>query len=619
MPALSIIQKQTTMKQHYMLAALFTLLCVLFTQKVAGQQCRDYACVIAKVERLMQQPQKDYKAILDNLDSAEGYSDSKAEQIRTLRRRVFVLMGNEKNEAKRARDEAKKQMEIAQKALAQVEIEKQTAVAEKTKAQAAEAKAKAVLDKIYFYDDKFGLASKPFLGNPIYGFIDKELNAKIDFKYYKAFPFDDIGYAKVWGDYGKTALIIDTLGNEYRLATHINELDSNITALDLRNKNMGNISPSVVQHKQLSILLLNDNNIAQLPESVEKLRHLQSLNLRSNQLTNLPVTFKTLTNLKSLDLSSNQFTQFPNELFKLRQLQSLSLGNNPFENISLEGLGHLSQLQSLFLFNIKLNNLPTDFGKLKYLRFLNLNKNQLKTLPNSFGELKYLQKLVLGDNELTDFKDIGKLKSLQYLDLNNNKIETFPDDIKNLIYLKNLNLIGNPISEEEKKRLKKLLPNCDISFGDQLVSLDFNSKYIVIDTSLTIIMMIDNLLEDYKADTANLDVKIRLALQYNELAWFQLQTGQFLEAEKNIRQGILYDSTNVFLPTNLPTSLLLQGKYQEAEKEYTIWKNKAFEQPNLPLYKDVFLDDLNILERIGIIPKEQQSDVEKIKQLLTKN
>ena len=50
------------------------------------------------------------KALLDNLDSAvrrdsygKGYPDSKAEQIRTLRRRVFLAIEMEKEEAKKAK------------------------------------------------------------------------------------------------------------------------------------------------------------------------------------------------------------------------------------------------------------------------------------------------------------------------------------------------------------------------------------------------------------------------------------------------------------------------------------------------------------------------------------
>jgi Leucine-rich repeat (LRR) protein len=42
-----------------------------------------------------------------------------------------------------------------------------------------------------------------------------------------------------------------------------------------------------------------------------------------------------------------------------------------------------------------------------------------------------------------------------------NKIAKLPKSMKNL---KSLNLKGNPISDLEKVRLKKELPNCEIDF-----------------------------------------------------------------------------------------------------------------------------------------------------------
>lgn len=156
------------------ISRIIILILMLIPSFTWAQQCRDYACVIAKVEKLMKQTQKDYKAILDNLDSAEGYPDSKAEQIRGLRRRVFVLIENEKNEAKKARDEAKKEKDRADLKTKETEqaLLKSDSLFKVVENQ--KRKAQAVLDKIYFYDGKFGLA---YSGgeNGRYGFIDKDL------------------------------------------------------------------------------------------------------------------------------------------------------------------------------------------------------------------------------------------------------------------------------------------------------------------------------------------------------------------------------------------------------------------------------------------------------------
>ena len=134
------------MKFHYLL--LSTILFTLSTIKVFGQTnkpCNNFDCAYKKAENFLKQAA--YQKALDNLDSAEGYltdtNTKEKEQIKQLRRRLFVAIEKEKEDAKRARDEAKRQTEIAKKALAQVEIEKENAnSAEKTKAaKCKEAKA----------------------------------------------------------------------------------------------------------------------------------------------------------------------------------------------------------------------------------------------------------------------------------------------------------------------------------------------------------------------------------------------------------------------------------------------------------------------------------------------
>ena len=77
-----------------------------------------------------------------------------------------------------------------------------------------------------------------------YGFIDKELNTKIEFKYDEAKGFDgNTGFAKVKKE--NIPYLIDIFGIEYKLATDITQLDSSILALDLSKQNLEIIPPSV--------------------------------------------------------------------------------------------------------------------------------------------------------------------------------------------------------------------------------------------------------------------------------------------------------------------------------------------------------------------------------------
>ena len=82
---------------------------------------------------------------------------------------------------------------------------------------------------------------------------------------------------------------------------------------------------------------------------------------------------------------------------------------------------------------------------------------------------------------------------------------------------------------------------------------------------------------------------------------------QFIEAEQCAREAISIDSTQLFIYTNLAAALLFQGKYAEAEAIYRQYKSEL---------KDSFLGDLKQFAAAGVIPKEREEDVEKIKKLL---
>ena len=57
-----------------------------------------------------------------------------------------------------------------------------------------------------------------------------------------------------------------------------------------------------------------------------------------------------------------------------------------------------------------------------------------------------------------------ELKNLNSLNLNDNNLTSLPESIGNLTNLKRLYLYGNRISDEEKERIKELLPNTNVIF-----------------------------------------------------------------------------------------------------------------------------------------------------------
>ena len=91
------------------------------------------------------------------------------------------------------------------------------------------------------------------------------------------------------------------------------------------------------------------------------------------------------------------------------------------------------------------------------------------------------------------------------------------------------------------------------------------------------------------------------------VSYTRLFLKKYAEAEHDAREGLKLDSTQQWIATPLAPALLFRGKYDEAEKIYRQYKNEE---------KDIFLEDLKKFAEAGVIPKEYEADVEKIKKML---
>ena len=90
-------------------------------------------------------------------------------------------------------------------------------------------------------------------------------------------------------------------------------------------------------------------------------------------------------------------------------------------------------------------------------------------------------------------------------------------------------------------------------------------------------------------------------------SFYAIIVKQYAEAEQYAREGLKVDSTQHWIASNLAASLLLQGRYSEAEPIYRQYKDEL---------KESFLDDFEQFKAAGVIPKECEEDVEKIKRML---
>ncbi|MBL7152433.1 MAG: leucine-rich repeat domain-containing protein [Phycisphaerae bacterium] len=238
-----------------------------------------------------------------------------------------------------------------------------------------------------------------------------------------------------------------------------------LKTLYLGGNKLTTVPEAIGELAALQGLYLQKNQLTTLPEAIGNLTGLQTLGLGDNQLTTVPDAIGKLTGLQALLLHNNQLMTVPDAIGELAGLQVLYLGGNQLTTVA-EAIFKLSGLETLSLDDNQLTTVPDAICKLTDLQTLSLGNNQLTTLPDAIGELTALQMLDLSGNQLTTLPDmIGELTGLQRLYLDNNQLTTVPDTISKLTGLQTLYLGGNQFSEEEKGRIRGLVPEgCRVSF-----------------------------------------------------------------------------------------------------------------------------------------------------------
>ena len=140
-----------------------------------------------------------------------------------------------------------------------------------------------------------------------------------------------------------------------------------------------------------------------------------------------------------LKLTRKKLREVPPEIFLFTNLRELDLSHN------------------------KLDLIPEEIGKLENLQSLNLSSNKLTALPSSIGQLKKLETLSAARNDIQTLPpEIGELQNLRYLNLWDCDLQTIPDELGQLTELKELELRSILFTDEERARIKKLLPNTKI-------------------------------------------------------------------------------------------------------------------------------------------------------------
>ena len=228
-------------------------------------------------------------------------------------------------------------------------------------------------------------------------------------------------------------------------------------------KKYTNLEEATKNKDVVGILDLSHSELTKAPKKINKLPYLRTLNLSNNSISKITAPLYNSYRIENLDLSYNKLTYLPQDLEKIYQLIRLDLSHNKISDIQLSFF-HLRKLKHLDLSDNKLKELPKIFNG-RYLEYLYLDNNKIEELPSIISRMKNLQELSLQNNKIKKVSPkISYMKKLRILDLSDNELTELPNTMGRLKYLERLILRGNDFSEEEIKRIEKMLPNVVIEF-----------------------------------------------------------------------------------------------------------------------------------------------------------
>lgn len=221
-------------------------------------------------------------------------------------------------------------------------------------------------------------------------------------------------------------------------------LVENLTEFWISNTNLTNIKFCISDSiNDIKLINFNCNN---LPISIKNPVKLDLLRIDDSTFSKIDSVFYSFKNLRTLFIDNSNLNYLPDFIYKMQSLFVLSLNNAKFIN-SFDILKKISVMNNV--------------------QYLNFCKNKLKKIPKEIFKME-LKGINLVDNDIEFISDgICKLKNLEYLGLGNNKLKYIPKSIGKLKKsLKELNLIGNKLSDKEKEKIKRLLPNTKIYFEE---------------------------------------------------------------------------------------------------------------------------------------------------------
>jgi|GEM_PF-2153950 len=221
------------------------------------------------------------------------------------------------------------------------------------------------------------------------------------------------------------------------------------------------------QIERLETLNLFELGIKEYPDNLGELLNLKELWLSADSISVLPSSIINLSNLNVLIITECPMINLEilfNQSVSLGKLRELDLSENELENIPFN-ISQLNQLTDLWFENNKLLSIPAGIKSMHNLNYLTLFDNEISYLNLEKGDLTNLNNINLCYNKFESFPlELLYLENLERITMWANKISVISDEASKLKKLKYLNLQYNDLSEEQKEKLKRLLPETELIF-----------------------------------------------------------------------------------------------------------------------------------------------------------
>lgn len=109
-----------------------------------------------------------------------------------------------------------------------------------------------------------------------------------------------------------------------------------VVSLDLRNRSIAELPPSLSDLDALQELFLAHNPIGELPGFIQWLLELRVLDVADMGVTEIPGWIRRLTNLQRLSLADNELTTLPEEIVELTPEEGVDLSGNDMQDLPQE-------------------------------------------------------------------------------------------------------------------------------------------------------------------------------------------------------------------------------------------------------------------------------------------